>query len=128
LFDPGAAALKYTVIQAHRTEYPDPITLQAGEPLSVGERYEGPEGWEDWYFCTTPRHAGGWVPRQRIERGADGQGRALADYCARELDVDAGEVLIGLEALNGWLWCHRPAQTPAEAGWVPMAHLGIAPD
>lgn len=118
--------MKYTVVQSHRTEFPDPITLKSGEPLSVGERYEGPEGWEDWYFCTTPSHAGGWVPRQCIAQGADGTARAAEDYCARELDVDAGEVLVGTRALNGWLWCHRPGQTPADAGWVPLAHLRAA--
>ena len=47
---------------------------------------------------------------------------------ARELDVDEGDVLIGSRTLNGWLWCHRLSQAPAEAGWVPLAHLQAAPD
>lgn len=126
--DAQAPALTYIVILPHRTEYPDPIRFRIGDVLSIGEKYEGPEGWEDWYFCTTPGHAGGWVPRQVIERHADGTGRALEDYSARELDVDEGDVLIGSRTLNGWLWCHRLSQAPAEAGWVPLAHLRAAPD
>lgn len=115
------AFLQYIVIATHRSEYPDPITLSAGQPLHVGEKYEGPEGWDNWYFCTVFGQAGGWVPAQVIAFGADGSGRATEAYCARELDVDPGERLHGTRALNGWVWCERLAST--EAGWVPTSHL-----
>ncbi|CAD5108123.1 SH3 domain-containing protein [Zestomonas carbonaria] len=112
---------KYLVIRPHRSEYPEPITLSKGDPVVVGDRYEGPEGWDDWYFCTTPGQQGGWVPKQVIERVDGNTGRALEDYTAKELDVDEGETLIGLRTLNGWVWCSRVSDT--EAGWVPLEHL-----
>lgn len=115
--------LQYIVVTPHRGEFPDPITLQCGDALCVGERYEGTEGWDGWYFCTVPGRPGGWVPEQLIARQPDGTGRALADYCARELDVDPGEVLRGSRTLNGWLWCHRAGQGPDASGWVPLMHL-----
>lgn len=118
--------MKYIVTTPHRSEYPDPITLNAGDALVVGEKYDGPEGWDGWLFCTTPGHAGGWVPEQVIERHADGTGRALEDYSARELNVDAGEALAGVRTLNGWAWCQRHAS--AEAGWVPLANLRLNED
>ncbi|MDN7142097.1 hypothetical protein KC131_15730 [Pseudomonas sp. JQ170] len=109
--------MKYIVVEPHRSEYPEPISFAKGAALTIGERYEGAEGWDNWYFCTTPGHAGGWVPGQVIERLQGERGRALEDYCARELDVDPGERLEGGRQLNGWVWCSKGDQ----AGWVPLA-------
>lgn len=111
----------YRVIAPHRSEYPDPIRLRRGEALGVGERYEGPEGWDDWIFCSTASHPGGWVPAQLIEATGPGVGRAMADYSARELDVNEGEALTGERELNGWAWCVRSGGL--DAGWVPLANL-----
>lgn len=33
----------YRVITAHRSEYPDPISFEAGTLLQLSERYDGPE-------------------------------------------------------------------------------------
>lgn len=118
--------MKYTVTKPHRSEYPNPIKLNKGDALTVGEQYEGPEGWENWFFCNTPDQTGGWVPKQVIEQKADGTGRALEDYSAQELDVDVGEVLSGSRTLNGWVWCQRHANP--EMGWVPLENLRAADD
>ncbi|WP_232428084.1 SH3 domain-containing protein [Burkholderia ubonensis] len=115
--------MNYVVTKPHRSDYPNPITLNKGDPLVIGEKYQGPEGWDDWFFCTTPGQAGGWVPLQVIERLPDGTGRALEDYTARELDVDAGEMLIGARTLNGWVWCERLSHD--DAGWVPLRNLEV---
>jgi len=53
---------RYLVIQDHTSEYPEPITFEKGAPLTVGEKYEGPEGWDNWFFCESPGRKGGWVP------------------------------------------------------------------
>ncbi|QLF93775.1 hypothetical protein HW090_11440 [Pseudomonas sp. ABC1] len=111
----------YRVILPHESEYPEPITFVMGAPLAVGERYTGPEGWDDWYFCTTPGQQGGWVPVQIIEGLASEAPFAREDYTARELDVRKGDTLLGLRILNGWLWC-RPVEG-TEHGWVPLANL-----
>ncbi|MFZ0156308.1 SH3 domain-containing protein [Pseudomonas sp.] len=111
--------MKFIALSSHRNEYPEPITLAKGDLLAIGERYSGDEGWDNWYFCTTPGQLGGWVPDQVLERLDEGHGRALEDYCARELEVDPGDRLEGGRQLNGWVWCCRTRD--GVAGWVPLA-------
>lgn len=112
---------RYVVTRAHSSDFPEPITLARGAPLVVGERYSGPEGWDDWYFCETPGQAGGWVPAQVIDVIDGATARARENYAARELDVRVGETLVGTRTLNGWAWCERTGTS--EAGWVPLANL-----
>ncbi|WP_418648305.1 SH3 domain-containing protein [Thauera butanivorans] len=112
---------RFVVTQDHASEYPEPITFTKGAPLSVGEKYEGPEGWNNWFFCNTPGQQGGWVPAQIIEFIGGANARAREDYTARELDVRVGDVLLGSRMLNGWAWCEDPARS--ESGWVPLANL-----
>ncbi|WMJ69657.1 ligand-binding protein SH3 [Stenotrophomonas sp. 24(2023)] len=110
--------MDYEVIAEHRSEFPQPITLVRGQALVVGERYEGPEGWEDWFLCEAEGQQPGFVPAPVIGRTAQGDAFAAEDYCARELDVDVGQRLRGERTLNGWAWC-----VPVEggtAGWVPL--------
>ena len=109
--------MHYEVIQRHRSEYPTPITFAKGAPLFVGERYEGSQGWEDWYFCSTPGQREGWVPAQVFNMTAPGAAVAMEDYTARKLDVEVGERLEGGRELGGWLWCVRSG---GAAGWVPL--------
>jgi hypothetical protein len=112
---------QYLVIKDHSSEYPEPITFVKGAPLSVGEKYEGPEGWDNWLFCETPGQKGGWVPAQIIEVINDKLARAREDYTARELDVLEGDLLVGTRTLNGWVWCER--SDTLESGWVPLENL-----
>ena len=98
--------MNYVVIKSHRTNYPNPISLVKGQLFIIGEKYKGPEKWDNWYFCTTvDQNSSGWVPAQIIQwKGTEGI--AEEDYTAKELDVDEGEHLVGLKELNGWIWCH----------------------
>lgn len=114
-------AKQYLVIQEHTSEYPEPVTFTKGAPLTVGEKYEGPEGWDNWFFCETPGQKGGWVPAQIIEVVNGKTARAREDYTARELNVWEGDILSGSKILNGWIWCQSPHSS--EAGWVPLANL-----
>jgi len=114
-------ARKYLVIRDHISEYPEPITLVKGDPLTVGEKYEGPEGWNNWFFCNTPGQKGGWVPAQIIEIINANTARARENYTARELNVQAGNLLLGSRIMNGWVWCKNPSSF--ESGWVPLANL-----
>ncbi|MFG0832081.1 SH3 domain-containing protein [Aeromonas bivalvium] len=111
----------FLVINAHRSEYPNPITFRKGTPLVVGERYEGEEEWHDWFFCHCDGQQGGWVPAQIIGSAGDGTARALEDYTARELSVQAGDRLSGHRMINGWIWCVREQE--GASGWVPLANL-----
>ena len=114
-------AKQYLVIKDHTSEYPDPITFEKGAPLAVGEKYEGPEDWDNWLFCETPGQKGGWVPAQIIEILNDKAARAREDYKAKELNVREGDLLISSKTLNGWAWCKRSGSS--ESGWVPLANL-----
>lgn len=113
--------MRYRVTIVHRSEFPVPITLTAGQHVQIGERYAGPEGWDEWYFCTTPAGVAGWVPGQILDRSGPDKGAAREDYTARELDVDVGQTVSGMRHLNGWCWCVRPAD--GLSGWVPLSHL-----
>lgn len=68
-----------------------------------------------------PGQSGSWVPAQVIEWIGDGNGRALEDYTARELDVNEGDVLNGLREVNEWRWCFKSSDRLS--GWVPMVNL-----
>ncbi|AQU85135.1 MULTISPECIES: SH3 domain-containing protein [unclassified Halomonas] len=112
---------KYRVISPHESEFPNPITFQKGDLLTLGEEYEGAESWDNWFFCSTPGQEPGWVPGQVIERFDGSSGRALDDYTARELNVLEEELLVGTKSLNGWAWCEKSASS--ESGWVPLENL-----
>ena len=111
----------YLVIQDHTSEFHEPITLKKGAPLTVGEKYDGPEGWDNWIFCDSPGQKGGWVPAQIIEIVDGKAARAREDYTARELNVRTGDALLGSKTLNGWIWCQKSGSS--ESGWVPLANL-----
>ncbi|AIR91293.1 SH3 domain-containing protein [Pseudomonas cremoricolorata] len=115
--------MKYVVIKSHRSEYPQPICFAKGALLTVGQRFEGHDGWQDWYLCSCQAQTPGWVPAQIIEALGVGQGRAREPYNAHELDVDPGQLIETLRALNGWYWCRRLSN--GELGWLPgeVLHL-----
>lgn len=117
------AVRNYLVTQDHKSEYPKPITFTKGTLLTVGERYEGPEGWKDWLLCSTPGQESGWVPAQILEIINGNTARASEDYTARELNVRKGGRLVGSRVLNGWVWCDASAES--ESGWVPLNKLQI---
>lgn len=90
------------VTTPHRSEYPRPISFEAGAVLTVGERSEGSEGWIDWYLCSLPGQEDGWVPLQLLRFVNATTAIAQEAYTARELDVDVGDRLETSRTLNGW--------------------------
>ncbi|WP_411349895.1 SH3 domain-containing protein [Paenibacillus sp. WLX2291] len=118
----------YIVVKSHCSNYPNPITFQKGEGLVVGERYDGPEEWPDWYFCTNSDGISGWVPGQVFVRSEQqpAQGISLEDYTALEMNVLPGEIVISQRERNGWVWCMR--QSDGAEGWLPLDHLQLVED
>ncbi|MEH6979466.1 SH3 domain-containing protein, partial [Bacillus pseudomycoides] len=43
--------MKYVVIQSHASNYPEPISLEKGDQVRVGNVYSGPENWNNWVYC-----------------------------------------------------------------------------
>ncbi|ENX5638492.1 SH3 domain-containing protein [Salmonella enterica] len=78
------AALRFAATDSHISEYPDPMSFICGTSVIIHEKYEGEEGWDNWYYCTIPGHTGGLVPGQILER-CEGTYRGIArqDYNAR---------------------------------------------
>lgn len=114
---------RYLVVQAHISEFPEPMLVRKGDRVAVGERYDGPEGWPDWYLCTPTDQQAGFVPAQFLDRHADGSATMLEDFTNKELDVAQGEILRGERELNGWVWVVR--LIGEEAGWVPLENLRL---
>ncbi|EPY7709410.1 SH3 domain-containing protein [Bacillus pacificus] len=113
--------MKYIVIKSYVSNYPDPIRLEEGDVVKMIESYDGPENWENWMFCHEEKYdRKGWVPEQIIMKNTTDVGIITKQYTAKELNVSIGERLIGLEELNGWVWCEK---TGGEDGWVPKENL-----
>ena len=113
--------MEYIVIENYRTEYPNPIFLEKGEKVVIGE--ESGENWPNWIFCTKMDGSNkGWVPKQIIKQ-ENNYGIISEDYSAKELDVDKGIIVEGIKELNGWLWLMN--KETKEIGWVPMENLKI---
>lgn len=113
--------MNYIVVKRRRTEYPDPLILFKGQEVTVRDKYEGPENWDNWYFCMASGQKGGWAPIQIFECGHGETRKVLEDYSAKELDADEGETLVGIRKLNGWIWRRRDRN--AEEGWLPAECL-----
>jgi hypothetical protein len=105
------------VVRDYVAQYPDPITVRAGDRVLVG--VDDPE-FPGWRWCTGPDRRAGWVPEPFFE--AHGREAVmLRDYTARELTVSAGaEVSVG-EAIHGWVWA---TDADGHTGWVPETCIG----
>jgi SH3-like domain-containing protein len=105
------------VTRDYVAQYPDPITVRAGDRVSVGK--DDPE-FPGWRWCTGPDQRGGWVPDQLLHRdGSDV--RMLRDYTARELSVRAGSEVVIHDRMAGWLWV---GDADGNEGWIPDSCLG----
>ena len=113
--------MDYIVIERYETEYPNPITLTIGEKVIIGEEYKAAESqnWENWIYCTKIDNSNaGWVPKQIINYES---GLILQNYSAKELTVEKGMIVEGIEELNGWLLSKN--KSTGEIGWIPMENI-----
>lgn len=106
------------VISARETSYPDPLEVEEGEKVTVGQR-DGE--WTGFLWCANPAGAGGWVPEDYIEQSGD-VGVMRCDYTAKELTIMVGEELILHKSQSGWYWA---ANQDGKTGWVPADHVEL---
>jgi hypothetical protein len=106
----------------YTAQYPDPITLRAGEHVMLDGRADPWDGNPEWIWLwgTDPRGKSGWVPHGYVESLGEHRGRALRDYAATELTAEAGERVTIELSESGWLWCVTSA---GRAGWLPAANV-----
>lgn len=115
--------MNYIVRKEHISNYPDPISLATGDLVRVIEKYVGSEGWDNWASCESLKTGKiGWVPEQILRKESD-LTSVTSDYNANELNVKPGEIVLGIEKLNGWIWCRH--QSTHEMGWLPLNILEI---
>ena len=113
--------MKYNVIKRHKSNYPDPIILEKGEKVRLGQNYNGPEDWPNWLYCyKLGLSREGWIPEQII-RKKDEYGIVTENYTGKELNVEEGEQVQGNMELNGWIWCKR--EKDGEEGWISKSNL-----
>lgn len=106
------------VIEQHTSEYPNPIVLNQGDRVALGEM---DDEFPNWIFVTTEAGVKGWAPIQYIDKsGCGSEGTLLHDYDAWELNTVVGEKLTVLFELNAW---YRASRTNGETGWVPVRSL-----
>jgi uncharacterized protein YgiM (DUF1202 family) len=99
--------------------YTDPLTVRAGETLTVGRR---DDEWPGWVWVTNEARKSGWMPEAFVEVLAEERGKVRRDYTARELELREGETVTVLDNESGWFW----AQTAdGRTGWAPASHLDL---
>ncbi|MEN7549859.1 SH3 domain-containing protein [Rapidithrix thailandica] len=107
----------FKTIESHKTEYENPIRLNKGENVKLGER--APEkNWKDWIWAENNKKEGGWVPIQIVDFSENQQqGIILEDYSAKELNINKGELITKLKSINGWTWVRKTDDN--DEGWIP---------
>ncbi|MGF1552901.1 MAG: SH3 domain-containing protein [Paracoccaceae bacterium] len=109
---------RYRVIVDWTASYADPITLAAGEGLTLTGAQEIWDG-HRWLWARNAAGREGWVPDSLVEVGEDGI-RARSAYSAVELSCRRGERLEALEETHGWVRCRAES---GATGWVPLRYV-----
>lgn len=113
--------MRHKAIGTWTTVYPDPIILNPGDTVRLGKEESDNPDWAGWIWAENATHKG-WIPVQIVERLADGNGRVISAYSARELEVQPGDEVEEMERMNGWIWARRVRD--GVEGWVPLEVLG----
>lgn len=104
--------MKVTVIEEHKSSFPNPISIKKGELVRVEARDSEFLG---WIWTITNDGNSGWAPEALLDiSGA--RAKAKEDYNARELSPEIGEELTVYRELNEWYWV---SNSVGEYGWVP---------
>jgi hypothetical protein len=107
------------VIKKHRSSYPKPLALKAGDKVTTGKIFTENSQWQNWRWCSSQDGREGWIPEQYLN--ISGQvGTILCDYSGNELDVDLDEQISVYKIVNGWAWAKNSA---GEFGWVPLQNI-----
>ena len=83
--------MKLIVVEAHKSNYPDPIHFQKGDRLMIAKRDTEFKG---WIWVTTKDGNQGWAPVQYLQIIDERKAVAKQNYTAVELDTCAGDELL----------------------------------
>ena len=107
--------MEYKIKKDYQSKYKDPITLSAGDIVTLGEE-EKEEKWKGWIWAEHESKSG-WIPLQIVDIMPDLQGKIMENYSAKELDVKKGDIVVSIKEMNGWIWVMNEGN---EEGWIPM--------
>lgn len=114
--------MQVKVIEVYKTPYDRPITFQAGETVTIGDRDDEYPG---WIWTKTPCGNQGWAPESILKiDSANTTAIAIETYSAKELNTHLGEWLTVHRELNQWLWV---SNQQGEAGWIPAKTVTLEP-
>lgn len=102
-----------------RIQYKDPIRVQRGDLVRVGEEDSDHPG---WWWCTAIDAKQGWVPSDVLAAGVrtGATVRVVADYESTELPLQHGDLLDVEQRHAGWLLVRNAED---KIGWVPASHV-----
>ncbi len=112
--------MEYKIKKDYKSQYKDPITLSAGDIVTLGEE-EKEEKWKGWIWAEHNSQTG-WIPLQIVDIMPDLKGKIIENYSAKELDVNKGEIVVSIKEMNGWIWVMNEKN---EDGWIP-AEIAVA--
>jgi SH3-like domain-containing protein len=108
--------MRVTVVRSYVVQYPDPISVRAGQAVEACHRDEEYPGWR---WCRGVDGKEGWVPEQLLVLEGQ-QARLLRDYSAVELAAQPGDELEVIEEMAGWT---RATDSNGRVGWLPTRCL-----
>lgn len=100
------------VRRGYQVQYADPISVRAGEILTVGRVDNNNPGWR---WCRAADGRQGWVPVEFLSN-EEPQTTILKDYSALELEVVPGEEVTVEDARHDWLLVRN---MKGDCGWIP---------
>jgi uncharacterized protein YgiM (DUF1202 family) len=100
------------VRRGYQIQYANPITVRAGESLTVGRADDDSPGWR---WCRAADGRQGWVPVELLS-SEEPDTTILKDYSARELQVVPGEEVTVEDVRHGWLLVRN---VKGDCGWIP---------
>lgn len=106
---------KYITIRPWEGNAPYHLEVKAGDIVTILKQEDKPE-WEDWLWCES-NSTSGFIPQDIIEELNKNTGKVLEDYTAKELNVGAGEIIIGIRKHQGWVFGKN--EISKEIGWLP---------
>jgi hypothetical protein len=111
--------VKYKVIEAYVSPYPESLIFLKGEIVEIGEEYKDNPDWVNWIWCESVNGIKAWVPKQYLDIDRN-QGIFNQYYNAKELSVAVGEELIIDKIVNGFGMAQK---SNGDKGWVPIQNL-----
>ncbi len=106
--------MKRIVVEAHKSNYPNPISFRKGDRLTIQNK---DTEFKNWIWVTTEDGNQGWAPIQYLNIIGEKKAVARQNYTATELDTGVGDELILHYELNEWGWVEKK---DGSCGWVPL--------